>query len=99
LFEDSTPPSIKPKNFKDKQWVSNFRYLELEITDEETGIDSYRATVNGEFILMEYDYKTNTLIYDFNDDKISNTKNELKVVVTDKVGNTSIFEAEFSRKN
>jgi hypothetical protein len=99
LFEDSTPPSIKPKNFRNKQWVSNFRYLELEINDEETGIESYRATVNGKFILMEYDYKTNTLIHDFNDDKISDTKNELKVVVIDKVGNTAIFETEFSRKN
>lgn len=99
LFEDKTPPSIKPKNFKDKQWISNFRFLELEIEDAETGIESYRATVNGEFILMEYDYKTKTLTHDFNDGKISDTKNELKVVVTDKVGNTAIFEAEFFRKN
>jgi hypothetical protein len=48
---------------------------------------------------MEYDYKTNTITHDFNDGKISDTKNELKVVVTDKVGNTAIFEAEFFRKN
>jgi hypothetical protein len=99
LFEDNTPPTIVPKNFRNKQWMSNFRYLELEIEDSESGIESYRATVNGEFILMEYDYKTNTLTHDFNDDKISDTKNELKVVVTDKVGNTAIFEAEFFRKN
>lgn len=99
LFEDKTPPTIQPKNFRDKQWISNFRFLEVEIEDSETGIDSYRATVNGEFILMEYDYKTKTLTHDFNDGKISDTKNELKVVVTDKVGNTAIFEAEFSRKN
>jgi hypothetical protein len=99
LVEDRTPPSIKPKNFRDKQWVSNFRFLELEIEDNESGIEFYRATVNGEFILMEYDYKTNTITHDFNDGKISDTKNELKVVVTDKVGNTAIFEAEFFRKN
>ncbi|MFO7745119.1 MAG: M23 family metallopeptidase [Psychroflexus sp.] len=99
LFEDNTPPTIKPKNFRDNQWLSNFRYLELEIDDEDTGIDSYRATVNGEFILMEYDYKTKTLTHDFNDGVISDTKNKLKVVVTDKVGNTAIFEANFSRKN
>lgn len=98
LFEDKTPPTIQPKNFRDKQWLSNFRFLKLEIEDEDTGIESYRATVNGEFILMEYDYKTKTLTYDFNDGKISDTKNELKVVVTDKVGNTAIFEAEFFRK-
>ncbi|MBZ9628440.1 M23 family metallopeptidase [Psychroflexus sp. CAK1W] len=99
LFEDNKAPTITPKNFRDKQWVSNFRFLKLEIDDEDTGIESYRATVNGEFILMEYDYKTKTLTYDFNDGKISDTKNELKVVVTDKVGNTAIFEAEFLRKN
>lgn len=99
LFEDTEPPSITPKNFRNKQWLSNFRYLELEIEDKESGIDSYRATVNGEFILMEYDYKTNTLIHDFNDNKIKDTKNNLKVVITDKVGNTAIFESEFFRKN
>ncbi|WP_019039358.1 M23 family metallopeptidase [Psychroflexus tropicus] len=99
LFEDNTPPSIKPMNFKDKQWMSNFRYMKLEIEDLDSGIESYRATVNGEFILMEYDYKTNTLTHDFNDDKIRDTKNDLKVVVTDKVGNTAIFEAKFYRKN
>ncbi|NEV94045.1 M23 family metallopeptidase [Psychroflexus sp. YR1-1] len=99
LFEDTKAPTIKPKNFRDKQWVSNFRFLELEIDDEDTGIENYRATVNGEFILMEYDYKTKTLTHDFNDGRISDTKNELKVVVTDKVGNTAIFEAVFFRKN
>ena len=99
LFEDHAAPMITPKNFRNKQWMSNFRYLKLEVEDSESGIDSYRATVNGNFILMEYDYKTNTLTHDFNDDKITDTKNELKVVVTDKVGNTAIFEAEFFRKN
>lgn len=99
LFEDNTPPTIQPKNFRDKQWVSNFRYLELKIDDADTGIESYRATVNGKFILMEYDYKTKTLTHDFNDGKVIDTKNQLKVVVTDKVGNTAIFEAEFLRKN
>ncbi|MBQ0740550.1 M23 family peptidase, partial [Aquimarina celericrescens] len=92
-----TPPTIKPKNFKDGQWLSNYRYLELEIDDAETGIESYRATVNGEFILMEYDYKTKTLTHDSNDGVVRETRNNLKVIVTDKVGNTAIFEAEFSR--
>ncbi len=99
LFEDTIAPSITPKNFKNKQWLTNFRYLELEIDDEGSGIESYRATVNGKFILMEYDYKTKTLKHDFNDGIVSDTKNELKVVVTDKVGNTAIFEALFFRKN
>lgn len=99
LAKDTTPPTIKPLNFRNKQWLSRFRYLKLEIDDEDTGIDSYRATINGKFILMEYDYKTKTLVYDFNDNIIDETENNFKLVVTDQVGNTAIFESIFFRKN
>ena len=99
LALDTVKPTIKPLNFRDNKWMSNYRYLKLKIDDERTGVDSYRATVNGEFILMEYDYKTDSITYDFNDDKFQDGKNKLKVVVSDKVGNTAIFEANINRKN
>ncbi len=99
LAKDTTPPTINPLNFRNKQWLSRFRYLKLKIDDDLTGIDSYRATVNGDFILMEYDYKTNTLVHDFNDGVVNETENNFKLVVTDKVGNTAIFESKFFRKN
>ena len=47
---------------------------------------------------MEYDYKKGTLIHDFNDSIITETKNNLKVIVTDNVGNSSTFEVIFYRK-
>ena len=47
---------------------------------------------------MEYDYKTNTLTYDFNDNVVTDTKNDFKLIVTDNVGNSSTFEASFFRK-
>ena len=70
----------------------------MKIDDEGSGISNYRATVNGKWILMEYDYKTKTLTYDFNDGIITETKNNLKVIVTDNVGNNSTFETTFYRK-
>lgn len=99
LAKDEELPTITPINFRNKQWLSNFRYLKVKIDDEVTGIGSYRATVNGKFILMEYDYKTKTLVHDFNDGVITDTENNFKLVVTDQVGNTSIFESKFFRKN
>ena len=96
---DHDDPKITPINVRDKKWMSNYRYLKIKIEDETTGIENYRATVNGEFILMEYEYKNNELTYDFNDGKFEDGKNEFKLIVTDKVGNTSIFEAEIFRKN
>ncbi len=98
LAIDSINPSIEPINFGDGKWLSNYRFLKLKIDDKETGIKSYRATVNGTFILMEYDYKKKTLIHDFNDKAIIDTKNNLKVIVTDNVGNSTTFETTFFRK-
>jgi len=98
LAMDTVSPTIKAVNFQDKKWISKYRYLEVKIEDELTGISKYRATVNGKWILMEYDYKTNTLIHDFNDNVVKDIKNELKIIVTDNVGNSSTFEATFFRK-
>ena len=98
LTTDTITPTISPVNFKDKQWLSKYRYLKVKIDDEGSGISNYRATVNGKWILMEYDYKTKTLTHDFNDGVITDTKNNLKVIVTDNVGNNSTFETLFYRK-
>jgi murein DD-endopeptidase MepM/ murein hydrolase activator NlpD len=99
LAKDEEVPTINPINFRNKQWLSNYRYLKVKIDDEVTGIGSYKATVNGKFILMEYDYKTKMLVHDFNDDVVTENENNFKLVVTDNVGNTSIFESTFFRKN
>ena len=98
LVMDTISPTITPVNFQDKKWISKYRYLKVKISDDLSGISKYRATVNGKWILMEYDYKTNTLTHDFNDNIIKDTKNDLKIIVTDNVGNSSTFEATFFRK-
>ena len=95
---DTIAPSIEPVNFQNKKWLSNYRYLKLKIADDLSGISNYRATINGKFILLEYDYKTGLLVYDFNDNISRDTANNLKVIVTDNVGNNTTFEAVFYRK-
>ena len=98
LAIDTIAPSITPVNFKKEQWLSKYRYLKIKIDDNQSGISNYRATINGKWILMEYDYKTKMLVFDFNDGIVTDTKNNLKVIVTDNVGNNSTFEALFYRK-
>lgn len=98
LAMDSLKPTISSVNFKSKQWLSKYRFLKVKIDDKGSGISNYRATINGKWILMEYDYKTKTLTHDFNDGVITDTKNNLKVIVTDNVGNNSTFETLFYRK-
>ena len=98
LASDRQSPTITPVNFQDGKWISNNKTLRLKIEDEESGIKSYRATINGKFILMEYNYKKDVLTYDFDDAVISDTENKLKLVVVDNVGNSTTFEATFFRK-
>ncbi len=95
---DDENPEIKAINFKKESWISNYRYLKVKITDGISGIKNYRATINNQWILMEYDTKTQTLTHDFNDEVITDTKNNLKIIVTDNVGNSSTFETTFYRK-
>jgi len=98
LAKDTVSPKIKPKNFKEKQWLNNYNYLSLKISDDLSGIDSYSATLNGKWILMEYEPKTNTITYDFEDKTFDQTQFDLEVKVTDNVGNSSTFTSKFYRK-
>jgi murein DD-endopeptidase MepM/ murein hydrolase activator NlpD len=98
LASDTKKPTITPKNFKDEQWLSNYRYLKVRIKDDLSGIKKYRATIDGKWILMEYEPKTGMLIFDFNDRKFRTAKHTLKIVVSDNVKNTKTYIATFYRK-
>ena len=95
---DNQNPKINAINFKNESWISKHNYLKVKISDEISGIKNYRATINGQWILMEYDTKSQLLTYDFNDNIITETKNNLKIIVTDNVGNSSTFETIFYKK-
>ena len=95
---DSENPEIKAINFENKSWISNHKCLKVKINDKVSGIKNFRATLNKRWILMEYDTKTQLLTYDFEDQTITEIENNLKIIVTDNVGNSSTFESVFYRK-
>lgn len=97
LSKDTIAPTIRTKNFKEKQWLNNYRYLSVHISDDLSGVDRYSATLNGEWILMEYEPKTNTLTYNFDDKILDKKQCVLEVTVTDNVGNTSKLSTPFYR--
>jgi hypothetical protein len=98
LAKDTVPPKIRSKNFKEKQWLTNYSYLSLMLSDDLSGIDTYNAKLNGEWILMEYEPKRKTITYNFDDKILNEKKCELEVVVTDNVGNSTTFTSTFYRK-
>lgn len=98
LLSDKDAPNIQLHNFKNDQWVTNHETLKVKIFDYKSGINSYRAEIDGQWILMEYDVTTGILTFDFKDKIFTDSKHELKVTVTDNVGNTNTLNATFFRK-
>lgn len=98
LLYDREPPTVQLYNFKDNQWLTNHEKLQVKIFDYKSGINTYRAEINGQWILMEYDVATGLLTYNFKDKVFADSKHELKVVVTDNVGNSNTLTATFFRK-
>lgn len=99
LARDSIAPKIIPLNFKSKQWLSKFKFLNLKISDDFSGIKSYRGTINGEWVLFEYEPKRKRLTYDFSDKFFELAKHELRLEVEDHVGNKAVYETTFFRKH
>jgi murein DD-endopeptidase MepM/ murein hydrolase activator NlpD len=90
------PVVVMPKTVKDKK-LDHLKKLQVKISDDLSGIKSYDAFLNGKWILMEYDNKTNLLTHDFADGIVQEGNNELKVIVVDNVGNSVTFETRFLR--
>ena len=96
LVTDTLAPTvIIPKPIEGK-WVSQDA-IQLQISDSGSGIKTYNGYLNGKWVLFEYDNKTNTITHYFNDDLVLNGANELKVIVTDAMGNSVTFETRFFR--
>lgn len=83
ILQDKTPPTIHPV-------VINNYVARFKIRDDLSGISSYRATVDGQWLLMYYDAKTAT-IWSERLDKDVLMKGEFKLVVVDEAGNRSVY--------
>ena len=99
LRKDSTPPTLKALNFKDKGVVKG-NTLKVTVSDNLSGFASCSATLNGQWILFEYEPKNRTLTFNFDDvDTTETTKYELNINAYDKVGNVGTLKATFTRPN
>lgn len=97
LAKDTIAPKISIAKPIEGKWLSNQKTVQLTISDALSGIKSYNGFLNGQWVLFEYENKTNTITHYFDDGIVAEGKNDLKVVVTDNVGNSTIFETQFFR--
>ena len=99
LSQDYDAPRIYNVNFVEGKNLKNQTTISVYIADNLSGIDTYNAYLNGEWILMEYDYKTKKLIHRLDEKKYNEGRNDLKIIVTDDMQNSTTFESFFFMNN
>jgi len=95
VIADTVNPVIYDYNFTDNTNVNYAGEISVKIVDNESGISFYRGEIDGKWILMEYDFKTNLLIYYIEREKLKKGEHTLKVVVKDRLNNENIFTQDF----
>lgn len=82
-INDSTPPTISTIKINNKEVI-------FKIEDKQSGIGEISATINDEWLLMNYDYKTGKVWSESKNNK-QNLKGDLSIKITDNQGNIITF--------
>lgn len=97
LVKDEVAPVVKMSKSIQEKRLTNQKYIQINSSDALSGIKSYNGFINDKWVLFEYESKLNRLTYEINDNDLIDEKNNLKLIVTDNVGNSTIFETQFYR--
>lgn len=88
---DTVAPKVSASNFKDGQSVKELKSLRFKITDDMTGVETYNIYLDDTWVLGQYDAKNALLYYEI-DEKMKSGTNQVKVIVTDGVGNSKTLK-------
>ena len=96
LAVDTIAPKIVSLSIAEKKTLNEANQLRFTITDNLSGIETFRGTIDGQWVLFEYDLKNNLISYTFDKERLQLGKNHLlNLEVTDYKGNTSNYKAKF----
>ncbi len=95
IVADSTGPIIKGVNIFPGKKINKQKNIKLTIEDSKSGIKKFEATVNNEWVLLDYDHKTKIVKYDFNE-ILKKGDNKFVLRVTDNCNNLTTYKAVFT---
>lgn len=92
IVVDTAPPVIRPSSENARSTTS----LKFTVSDNFSGISSYKGEVNGQWALVEWDPKNKLMIYRFDD--VANTgKYKFTLFLEDEKGNKTSYSTTFTR--
>lgn len=90
--QDTKAPVITPLN--QPTWISKRNFV-FRLTDNLSGVQTYRGEIDGKFVLFEMNNKS-VITYRFDKERLEPGKHELKLIVTDACGNESVYTHSFA---
>ncbi|MDA8819268.1 M23 family metallopeptidase [Schleiferiaceae bacterium] len=92
LDQDLKKPEVRiVKNTPSLRSNSSFKEIQVHAADDKTGIDRYSARIDGSFARIDFDYKKELLKVIIPKELAAGNHN-LRIVVIDGVGNTTVKE-------
>lgn len=99
ILVDKTPPTVAPSFFRyDMRGKKGMSFKISDNFSTAPNMDElyFSATVDGNWILMEYDRKSGRITHRF-DEHIPSGKHHLRLEVRDVMGNSTVYEKNFLR--
>lgn len=100
IMIDQTPPKITPVRFQYD--MRKFSKMSFKMKDNFDSAGSaaglkYRVTIDGQWILMEFDEKNDLIFHQFDGRIAEGVEHSLRIEATDNRGNTSVYEGKFKK--
>lgn len=93
---DTVPPKIQSISIKENKTLLNKKRIAFKITDNLSGIGSYKGEIDGKWALFEYDAKSATIEYIIDEKRIDRGKmHQLQLTVEDERKNSAAYKASF----
>jgi hypothetical protein len=97
VFYDTIPPKVQPKNIPQK--IGPNSTISFLISDDFSGIDKISPSLNGKWILYEWDPKTKLLSFKVDPEfHTIESENKFELKVYDAVGNFSLYELNLPKQ-
>lgn len=94
VMADTVPPSVGVIDFAEA--MKGRSQFSMRISDALSGIKEYYPTIDGEWVLMEYDAKNSRLTCHYDPRRMTRGQHEFSLRVTDEVGNEKVFTKRFT---
>ncbi|MFA6402036.1 MAG: M23 family metallopeptidase [Salinivirgaceae bacterium] len=98
LAVDTIAPKIIPVGALAKSnELSNAQFIQFKITDNLSGIKKLRGSINGKWVLFEWDPKKDSYRYEMDEFTPKNGTFEVLIEATDERGNKAVYMANCTR--